>query len=110
MSATGDSHYDLPTSHSSVLPVQLVLALRIHVDLRDVAARPFEQLGIHDLEPQRRNGSKPKTPSVTARQAWQILKIAQCLIRATCIRVMIGVSLQVKRDQVRVDRKSTRLN
>ena len=71
--------------------------------LRDVAARPVHQLRIHHLEPQRRNHREPEAARIAARQARQVVEIAQRLIRPQRVGVMVRVTLQVERDQVRVD-------
>ena len=59
--------------------------------------------GSMTLNHSQRNRGEPEAARIAARQARQILEIAQRLIGAQRVRVMIGVALQMERHQVRVD-------
>src|ERR1700753_1768509 len=89
------------TRGRGVFAAQPTETVRIDVQLRDIARSPPHELGIHHSEPQKWQRSQAERSGVSAGQARQSVEIPQRLIRAKCIRVMVRMPLEMKRQQVR---------
>ena len=74
--------------------------LRIDIDVCGVATHAGEQARVHDRPPQRRDISDQKHRKVATGQGWQVVKVAQRLVTAQGVRVVVGVALQVKQNPI----------
>ena len=76
---------------------------RTEVDALEIPAGQLEHARIHHAEPERRHVREQEHQRVAARQRGQLVELTQRLVAARRVRVMVGVPLEVERDQVRDD-------
>jgi hypothetical protein len=67
----------------------------VDVGAGEIALVVGQQAGVHDTPPQRRNDGEQDHAGIAGRQLGRLVEVAQRLVAAQRVGVMVGVALQV---------------